>query len=132
MSERALPWLLAYDVRCRKRLARLHRRLRREAAPVQYSVFLLYATTARVEALMDELAAGWIAAEDDLRAYPLDAGGAVALGRPRCPEGWTGWQQLLARGEMSGADRRFPQGLAQAPDPAVENDPEQFERMPRR
>ena len=102
MSERRLPWLVAYDVRCPKRLARLHRRLSRIAAPVQYSVFLLHATTSEMELLMDELAGGWIAPEDDLRAYPIgEQGSVVALGQPRCAE--LGEQaQLLLSGQHRG------------------------------
>jgi CRISPR-associated protein Cas2 len=96
MSERRLPWLLAYDVRCPLRVQRLHRRLVRVGAPVQYSVFLIHATTDEMERLMDALASGWIAQEDDLRAYPIGERGSVAaLGAPRCPETWTGWVALL-------------------------------------
>lgn len=119
MSERRLPWLLAYDVRCPRRLQRLHRRLLRIAAPVQYSVFLLHATTAEMKQLMDELAAGYIADVDDLRAYPIgEADSVSALGAPRCPERWSGWAALLrpwGDGLTTGADSR--QGVLQLPDP---------------
>jgi CRISPR-associated protein Cas2 len=113
MSQTRLPWLLAYDVRCPRRLQRLHRRLLRIAAPVQYSVFLLHATTEDMERLMDDLAAGWIAPEDDLRAYPIgDVDSVAALGQPRCPEGWSGWAALTRAsgdGAIGTADTRHAQ-----------------------
>ncbi|MBB5015878.1 hypothetical protein [Rehaibacterium terrae] len=95
MSERPLPWLIAYDVRCPRRLQRLRRFLSRVAAPVQYSVFLLYARSSEMHALMDVMAAGWISPEDDLRAYPVLESGVTAFGRPRCPEQWSGWLALI-------------------------------------
>lgn len=125
MSERRLPWLLAYDVRSPRRLQRLHRRLMRIGAPVQYSVFLIHATTGEMETLMDALASGWIAPEDDLRAYPIGEQGSVAaLGTPRCPETWTGWAALLEpQPDGSYGRPRSGQALLQLPDPKPENPP---------
>ncbi|WP_256646644.1 hypothetical protein [Thermomonas paludicola] len=125
MSQRRLPWLLAYDVRCPRRLARLHRRLLRIAAPVQYSLFLLHATTDEMTHLMDELDRGWIAPVDDLRAYPIgETGSVVALGKPRCPETWAGWTALLQPqpdGTYGVPDS--PQGTLQLLDSPLESNP---------
>jgi len=118
MSERPLPWLLAYDIRCPRRLARLHRRLLRTAAPVQYSVFLIHATTDEMERLMDELERGWIAPVDDLRAYPIGEGGSVvSMGNPRCAEAWSGWAALLEpQSDGSYGDYQSRQGALQGLD----------------
>ncbi len=125
MSARALPWLLAYDVRCPRRLARLHRRLLRIGAPVQYSLFLVYATTEEMTVLMDTLADGWIAPVDDLRAYPVsEVGSAVALGAPRCPESWSGWAQLLVpEGDVFSNGGPWRQPPLQGLERTVKNDP---------
>src|SRR5690606_37497677 len=96
---RPLPWLICYDVRCPKRLVRLHRRLVHSAAPVQYSVFLFYGTTDHAEALMDELASHYIRPADDLRAYPIEPKDSLlAFGQHRCPAHWPGWSRLLQHG----------------------------------
>ncbi|HRQ65972.1 MAG TPA: hypothetical protein PKZ76_14110 [Xanthomonadaceae bacterium] len=69
---RATPaWrLLAYDVRCPRRLRRLHYRLRKEVAYVQESVALARLDDEGVDALLGRLAE-WLAPEDDLRIYEL-------------------------------------------------------------
>lgn len=90
-------YLIAYDVRCARRLRRVHRRLSREGLAVQYSVFLCPAEV--FGSLWHELQ-DLIADEDDLRAYPVnhlrelwlagrswqndtEPAGATALGRLR-------------------------------------------------
>lgn len=61
-------YLIAYDVRCPRRLRRVHRVLSKEGLAVQYSVFLCPAEI--FGALWKELKT-LIAPEDDLRAYPV-------------------------------------------------------------
>lgn len=65
------PFLLAYDIADPKRLARVHRTVRREGIPLQYSVFLLYHKAAELDALLDRLDRIIQPAADDIRVYPL-------------------------------------------------------------
>lgn len=135
MSQRRLPWLICYDVRCPRRLARLHRRLCKRAAPVQYSVFLGYWTDDEVEALLDELYDGQLEAVDDLRAYPVADGNSVTLiGHPRCPEGWSGLSRLMimagSEGDTSRPSRGTRQTTRQNIDSKKVSPPEQPEPMP--
>jgi len=65
------PFLLAYDIADPKRLVRVHRTVRREGIPLQYSVFLLVATAAELDALLDRLERIIRPAADDVRVYPL-------------------------------------------------------------
>jgi CRISPR-associated protein Cas2 len=63
--------LLAYDIADPKRLNQVHRTVRRHGLPLQYSVFIVPATAARIEGLLAELADIIEPAEDDIRVYPL-------------------------------------------------------------
>jgi CRISPR-associated protein Cas2 len=90
MSARKLPWLVAYDIRSPRRLARLHRWLSRHAAPVQYSVFI---------GRYDQSDLDWLCAGicriidervDDVRLYPIPEEPCMTiLGTQRCPSGWS-------------------------------------------
>jgi CRISPR-associated protein Cas2 len=90
MSARKLPWLIAYDIRSPRRLARIHRWLSRHAAPVQYSVFIgrydkgdLDWLCAGIRSIIDERV-------DDVRLYPLPEEPCMTtLGAQRCPSGWS-------------------------------------------
>jgi len=66
-------YLLAYDIREPKRLARVHRYLRRHAVPVQYSVFVARLTGRELTRIAGDLGALIDAREDDVRIYPLPA-----------------------------------------------------------
>lgn len=66
-------WLIAYDIRDPRRLVRVHRYLRDYATPIQYSVFLYRATSARIPHLLRGLERHIEPLEDDVRAYPLPA-----------------------------------------------------------
>jgi CRISPR/Cas system-associated endoribonuclease Cas2 len=82
VSRNAPAWrLLAYDVRCPRRLRRLHYRLRREVAYVQESVALVRLDDEGVDALLGRLAE-WLGAEDDLRIYELNGLHEVWLAGP--------------------------------------------------
>lgn len=79
-------WVVTYDIREPRRLVRLHRFLRRCALPVQYSVFVLRESPARVGQLAREIEERIDPKVDDVRIYrvtePVDA---VVLGRSMLP-----------------------------------------------
>lgn len=82
------PYLVAYDIADPKRLARLHRALKKQATPVQYSVFLGLFTPARLEKCEDTIRSIIDRRVDDVRIYPLPAGGQQRrLGRATLPIG---------------------------------------------
>lgn len=64
-------WLIAYDIREPRRLARVHRFLTRVAVPVQYSVFAARGSLADMRRLADELRARIDERADDVRIYPI-------------------------------------------------------------
>jgi CRISPR-associated protein Cas2 len=70
-------YLIAYDIAHPRRLQRLHRALQAEAIAIQRSVFLIAGSVADIERLLDRLANLIDPAEDDLRAYPVDAPDAL-------------------------------------------------------
>lgn len=76
-------WILAYDIRCPQRLRRVHRTVRQWGIPLQYSIFLIEAKRAELQALIDELEHDIIDPRvDDVRIYPVCANTEVwCLGR---------------------------------------------------
>jgi len=66
-------YLLAYDIRDPKRLARVHRYLCRHAVPVQYSVFVARLTGNALARIAGDIGARIDAREDDVRIYSLPA-----------------------------------------------------------
>jgi len=64
-------WLIGYDIADPKRLGKIHRRLKKDAIPVQYSLFLYNGTQRDTRKLLDELALIINRKEDDVRAYPI-------------------------------------------------------------
>lgn len=86
-------FLICYDIADPRRLAQLHRHLKKWAAPIQYSVFLMTADERQLERHISEAAKLINPAEDDLRVYPLPKRGFRArLGAPALPAGiqWSG------------------------------------------
>lgn len=67
----AQRWLLAHDIRDKKRLQRVWRYLRQEGVRLQYSVYLLAGTRQHVEAIIDRLREIIDEDADDVRIYPL-------------------------------------------------------------
>jgi CRISPR-associated protein Cas2 len=65
------PYLIAYDIADKRRLARLHRYLAGEALALQYSVFYGRFTAAGIDRIEDEIAARIDPRHDDVRIYPL-------------------------------------------------------------
>jgi CRISPR-associated protein Cas2 len=96
MSDPRLPWLICYDIRCPKRLSRLHRFLCQHAAPVQYSVFIGEYRRSEIDWLCQQISGIIENRVDDVRCYPIPREPCLSMiGTPRCPEGWTLMQQLL-------------------------------------
>jgi CRISPR-associated protein Cas2 len=68
-------WIVCYDISHRKRLAAVHRHLKKKGLPLQYSVFLVQASAAGMHRITDEIGALIDPRADDVRAYryPLGA-----------------------------------------------------------
>ncbi len=64
-------WIIAYDIRCPRRLSRLHRFIKREAVPVQYSIYLYEGSAGDLGGLLMNLRGYIDDDEDDVRAYPI-------------------------------------------------------------
>jgi CRISPR-associated protein Cas2 len=63
--------LICYDIADPKRLAQVHRFLREEGLPVQYSVFTLRLTVKKQTCLCEGLKERIDERKDDMRIYPL-------------------------------------------------------------
>ena len=80
--------LVTYDIANPRRLRRMHRALRKIAAPIQYSVFLGRFTRAELSSLRALIHDIIDPEEDDVRIYPLPADGwQRRIGKPNLPEG---------------------------------------------
>jgi CRISPR-associated protein Cas2 len=82
-------YLVCYDIADPRRLGKVHRYLKGEALPLQYSVFLASLTWPELETMKGELARLIEATADDVRIYPLPSGDVIqafGLG-DRVPEG---------------------------------------------
>jgi CRISPR-associated protein Cas2 len=64
-------YLVTYDIANHKRLAKVHRVLKKEGIPAQKSVFFVFATEKQVNDILDRVAKEMRLSEDDLRAYPV-------------------------------------------------------------
>jgi CRISPR-associated protein Cas2 len=81
-------YLIAYDICSPRRLAQVHRYLRKLAVPIEYSVFYATCDPRRIVDIMAELGARIDPACDDLRCYPLPQRGLkLRLGRATLPGG---------------------------------------------
>lgn len=90
MRQTKRTWMICYDIADPRRLQRVHRIIRRQAIAVQYSVFVAPFTDQEVDALLQLVKAEIDPTEDDVRAYPIKADGAVAWG----PD-WIGEEMYL-------------------------------------
>ena len=80
--------IICYDIADPKRLGRIHRCLKRQAMPFQYSVFLFVGDDRQLQRCLDELHAIMDPDRDDIRAYPLPKRGLrINMGQPTLPEG---------------------------------------------
>ncbi|MCC7414047.1 MAG: CRISPR-associated endonuclease Cas2 [Gammaproteobacteria bacterium] len=85
---RPCAWLVAYDIRDARRLARLHRFLRREATPIQYSVFMLRASPTGAGNLAKAIEGKIDRGQDDVRIYRIPEPAQVFIrGRSMLPDG---------------------------------------------
>jgi CRISPR-associated protein Cas2 len=81
-------WLVAYDIRDKRRLSRLHRLLKREGVSMQYSAFAVAASElelddllVRIQRLIDERV-------DDVRAYHVPVRCEIfTFGQQNAPSG---------------------------------------------
>jgi CRISPR-associated protein Cas2 len=67
----AQRWLLAHDIRDKKRLQRVWRYLRQEGVRLQYSVYLLAGSRQQIEGIIERLRELIDERADDVRIYPL-------------------------------------------------------------
>jgi CRISPR-associated protein Cas2 len=82
------PYLVSHDIADPKRLVRLHRALKKQATPIQYSVFLGMFTAAHLDRCAETIRAIIDRRVDDVRIYPLPPGAPQRrLGRPTLPAG---------------------------------------------
>ena len=82
-----LRYLIAYDIREPKRLSRVHRFLRQQGLPVQYSVFTAQLTQRKLLRVMAGLELIIEPRADDVRIYPLPTrADARLLGRQMFPD----------------------------------------------
>ncbi len=117
MSVRAGQWLVAYDIACPRRLARVHRLMTAWGLPAQYSVFLLVATREAVAALVSELAPLVHPRQDDVRIFRLEPGWMRSLGAPTLPRGvLTLFASLADRDNARSGEARQRRALAPALD----------------
>jgi len=80
-------WLVTYDIANKRRLVRVFKCLKREGIPLQYSVFMVEATNAKMGALIAKIATIINAKEDDVRSYRLpQKGWNVTMGRSILPD----------------------------------------------
>jgi len=80
-------YLLAYDIANPRRLSRVHRLLKKQGLPVQYSVFTLVSKRKALLKLLENIKTIIHPAEDDIRCYRLPKNpGVIALGRQYFPE----------------------------------------------
>lgn len=80
-------YLVTYDIADPKRLSRVFRFLKKQGVPVQYSVFLLETTAAKIGNLMVSIAKLIHTDADDVRAYKLpDNGWQISIGASILPE----------------------------------------------
>ena len=85
-SERGL-YLIAYDIADPRRLAKVHRILKKQGLPVQYSVFTVILKRRGLLRLLERIEEQIEAVEDDVRCYRLPTcADAVTLGRQYFPE----------------------------------------------
>ena len=88
MSQHAnARWIVTYDIADPRRLSRLFRYLKKQGVPVQYSVFLVNASAAKMARLIAQIATMIDPCADDVRAYCLPENlWQVTLGHSILPE----------------------------------------------
>jgi CRISPR-associated protein Cas2 len=96
-------YLIAYDIANPRRLSQVHRALKKQGLPVQYSVFTLVIKRKTLLRLMESISQLIHPAEDDIRCYRLPEHADIkTLGRQFFPEGvmlFTGGVNRLFSGQ---------------------------------
>lgn len=72
--------VVAYDIRCPRRLRRVHRQMASEGLALQQSVFLVQGGRRRLAAVLDRVATSMDPEVDDLRSYPVGHPASLWLG----------------------------------------------------
>lgn len=86
-QQQTAAWLVIYDIVDSRKRARVFKHLKKEGIPLQYSVFAVDASNAKMGALMAHLATLIDARKDDVRAYRLPENGwRATLGNDMLPE----------------------------------------------
>ena len=105
-------YIICYDIATPRRLARIHRALKKQALAVQYSVFLFSGTEVQLQRCLAQLQALMDERYDDIRAYPLpERGYRMCFGKATLPEGiyWSGlpqpWHGASSPGDNATPDR---------------------------
>jgi CRISPR-associated protein Cas2 len=81
-------YIICYDIANPRRLARIHRALKKLATPVQYSVFFFSGSDEQLQRCLAQLQQLMNPHQDDIRAYPLPQRGLrLVLGPSALPEG---------------------------------------------
>lgn len=80
--------LIAYDISDPRRLGRLHRYLKKEAIPLQYSIFVTRTTRRKIREMIRTIRLIIHEKKDDVRIYELPSDFQVdLLGRSQLSEG---------------------------------------------
>jgi CRISPR-associated protein Cas2 len=80
-------YLIAYDIANPRRLSRVHRTLKKQGLPVQYSVFTVVMKRKALLRILENLNALIKPAEDDIRCYRLPEHSDIkTLGRQYFPQ----------------------------------------------
>jgi CRISPR-associated protein Cas2 len=91
-------WIVTYDIADKKRLGRVHRALKKQGVPLQYSVFLVPGSAAKIASVMGLLAQLINRRDDDVRAYRV----------PLNPECHTLGAAYLPNDVLFGTDANLP------------------------
>lgn len=99
MSQNAnAKWLVTYDIANPRRLGRLFRYLKKQGVPIQYSVFQLEVSAAKMATVMTQIARIIDPQADDVRAYCLPVNlWQATLGKTILPEGSLPGKEFLSK-----------------------------------
>jgi CRISPR-associated protein Cas2 len=88
MADSQLGWyLIAYDIANPRRLGQVHRILKKQGLPVQYSVFTVVMKRPRLLRLLERIEQEIEDVEDDVRCYRLPSNTeAATLGKQYFPD----------------------------------------------
>jgi CRISPR/Cas system-associated endoribonuclease Cas2 len=107
------PWLLTYDIRDKKRLARMHRLACSVGLPINYSAFYIEASVTVLTQLRQQIVKVMDIQVDSARLYPCCRLNRITfLGRPILPAG--GW--LFKAGQHDLCSPKDPYASGYDPD----------------